>query len=136
MPWCPKCRFEYIPQVTRCPECGSELVAELPEETAARQDHEVPEPIYGMGQEFEQVVIGTVLGEMHASLVIQALQAEGIPSRTQFGGIPDFAYPGRTPNLPIGIFVNKRDEIRARMIFHTFEQTEVSREEDDEDEDT
>jgi predicted neutral ceramidase superfamily lipid hydrolase len=25
MPWCPKCKYEYQPDVTICPDCGSEL---------------------------------------------------------------------------------------------------------------
>lgn len=25
MPWCPKCRYEYEPEVTICPDCGEEL---------------------------------------------------------------------------------------------------------------
>ena len=30
--FCPICRFEYLPHVTECPDCGEPLVAELPEE--------------------------------------------------------------------------------------------------------
>ena len=32
MPWCPKCKTEYRDGVTACPDCGSRLVEELPEE--------------------------------------------------------------------------------------------------------
>ncbi len=128
MPWCLKCGFEYIPQIKRCPECGAELVAELPKEPASMA---MDAGGFGAGEEFKQVFLGTVLGEMHASLIINALKAEGIPCRTQLGGIPDFAYPGRIPNLPIGIYVNKRDQQRAVEIFQTFEQTEVSHEEEE-----
>lgn len=32
MPWCPKCRNEYVEGITTCAECGVELVDELPEE--------------------------------------------------------------------------------------------------------
>ncbi|MFH1862931.1 MAG: hypothetical protein ABH878_08990, partial [bacterium] len=31
MHFCPECRFEYLPEVSTCPDCGAELVAELPE---------------------------------------------------------------------------------------------------------
>lgn len=34
MAWCPKCRNEYVEGITTCADCGVELVAELPEETA------------------------------------------------------------------------------------------------------
>ena len=33
MPWCPKCKYEYQPQITICPDCGSELT----EQAVARQ---------------------------------------------------------------------------------------------------
>lgn len=32
MPWCPKCRNEYIEGITTCVDCGVDLVDELPEE--------------------------------------------------------------------------------------------------------
>lgn len=32
MPWCPKCRNEYVEGITVCTECGVDLVDELPEE--------------------------------------------------------------------------------------------------------
>ena len=32
MPWCPKCKNEYVEGITTCAECGVELVNELPEE--------------------------------------------------------------------------------------------------------
>lgn len=34
MPWCPKCRDEYVEGVTVCADCGVALVDELPEDTA------------------------------------------------------------------------------------------------------
>ncbi|MCH5265287.1 MAG: hypothetical protein J1F02_05260 [Lachnospiraceae bacterium] len=34
MPWCPKCRNEYVEGITTCVDCGVELVDELPEEIA------------------------------------------------------------------------------------------------------
>lgn len=33
MPWCPKCKNEYIEGITTCVDCGVDLVDELPEET-------------------------------------------------------------------------------------------------------
>ena len=33
MPWCPKCKNEYIEGITTCADCGVELVEELPAET-------------------------------------------------------------------------------------------------------
>ena len=33
MPWCPKCKNEYIEGITTCTDCGVDLVDELPKET-------------------------------------------------------------------------------------------------------
>jgi hypothetical protein len=34
MPFCPKCKYEYLEGVERCPDCGSPLVERLEEEHA------------------------------------------------------------------------------------------------------
>ena len=38
MPFCPKCRYEYRPEIKVCPDCGLKLKAKL-------QDEAEPEPI-------------------------------------------------------------------------------------------
>ena len=45
MPWCPKCRNEYVEGKTHCPDCDVELVEELnPEEQVLPpEDYEFPE---------------------------------------------------------------------------------------------
>ena len=30
MPWCPDCKIEYDPGIAECPDCGADIVAELP----------------------------------------------------------------------------------------------------------
>ena len=32
MPYCPVCKYEYRPDVDRCPDCGARLVDQLPED--------------------------------------------------------------------------------------------------------
>jgi hypothetical protein len=38
MPFCPRCRYEYVEGVKRCPDCGSRLVRELPSEPAEQKE--------------------------------------------------------------------------------------------------
>ena len=120
MPWCPVCRFEYVSQVTHCPECGRELVGALPAEPG-------PMPEYGEGEEFEQVLLCTVLGDVHRALVQNALAAAGIPSRSQRAIVSLFpAVRAGVPapaSVPQSIYVNKRDLARALEVHQAYEAT-------------
>ncbi len=118
MPWCPNCRTEYRPKITHCADCGAELVEALPSEP------EPPAPAHEYEKEHEEVLLCSILGETHAALVRNALRAEGIETRTQFGGIPELKFPGSIPNLVVGIYVNRRDEARAREIYEAYEGAE------------
>jgi len=117
MPWCPKCRFEYVPQLHACPECKVRLVAELPEEVEEA-------PAYGEGEEFEQVLLCTVLGEMNAALIGNALRGAGIQIRQQ--AMTDafatgyLGYPAATM-ARIGTYVNRRDLERAVQVYRKHE---------------
>ena len=41
MPWCPKCKNEYVEGILICPDCEIDLVDELPEDT----DENMPIPV-------------------------------------------------------------------------------------------
>jgi hypothetical protein len=117
MPFCPKCRFEYVPGAAACPDCGAALVDSLPEA-------EAPLP-----HDFTQVELCVVEGEIHAKLVQNALASQGIPSRI------DSPWPFHTPlsatglpfpfgggfNADIRIMVNRSDLDRARAVYRDFE---------------
>jgi len=119
MPFCPKCRFEYVAEVKRCPTCGAELVEARPE---ARELSEV---------ELEQVLLCTVEGKIHAELLRAELEAQGIPARLQTGWSYDpllgavGAPPpplGSTEGGLVAIFVHRADEERARVVYHDLEE--------------
>ena len=38
MPFCPKCRYEYVQGIEKCPDCDVELVWELPSEPPKPED--------------------------------------------------------------------------------------------------
>jgi hypothetical protein len=125
VPFCPDCRFEYLPQLRECPECGSPLVADLP---ARSKPGTVPD--------FTQVALCTVTGELHARLVQNVLSAEGIPSRIisawPFEG-PSVLRPpwplGGGFDTPVRIMVNQSDLAKATVIYDDFEHSAGSAEE-------
>ncbi len=68
MAYCPRCRFEYREGVTHCPDCGAELVAELPPE----EEFTLPTP------ETELVELCRMTDPNQAEVIKAALQEAGI----------------------------------------------------------
>jgi hypothetical protein len=118
MPFCPECKFEYRTGIARCPECGRELVAALPSESARPAPWE------------REVLLCTLQGEIHAKLLRDCLQLEGIPSRAQLAGVLDSPYylaampaPVSSPaDVVIRIYVWERDLGHARRVYDDFER--------------
>jgi len=118
MPFCPECKFEYRTGIVRCPDCGTELVAALPSESAPPASRE------------REVLLCTVQGEIHAKLLRDRLQLEGIPSRAQLGGVLDSPYylaampaPVSSPaDVVIRIYVWETHLGRARQVYDDFER--------------
>ena len=112
MPFCPSCEFEYRRGVRTCPDCGVELVERLPPRGSAT-------PRAGATS---QVVLGTVLGEIHAKLVGDALAARGIRFRIQrCGPVPWLGLPSVGGEQPIRIHVDGSDLALARIVLGEFE---------------
>jgi len=121
MPFCPTCGFEYRAGITRCQDCGAELVDRLPSASP-------PQP---PGQpEERQALLCTVIGEFHAKLVQEALRAQGIVSRAQQGGMLENPFYLTMMPPPIGdqwqtafrIYVFSRDLPRARQVYDHFDR--------------
>lgn len=70
MPFCPKCRYEYLPEVKTCPDCGSELVDELPDLTE-------------MYKNVKWVALQPLSGMVYAKMVAEVLDQRGIPNYIQ-----------------------------------------------------
>lgn len=68
MPFCPECRYEYIEGMTKCADCGTELVAKLPEE------------VHPQGK---WVPLHTFSGPVFAEMVKDALEQNDIPCLMQ-----------------------------------------------------
>jgi hypothetical protein len=122
MPFCPQCRFEYTAGVSRCPDCGSELVDSLPaEEPAAQSD-------------FAEVELCVVADELQATLLQNALAGQGIPSRLRGASPhPAFDVPGLRPTFGLeastAILVRRSDLARARVVYEDLERRGAAEEE-------
>jgi hypothetical protein len=123
MPWCPKCKFEYVPQITHCPDCGAALVAALPEEPA-------PEAEYGEGAEFEQVVLCTLPDQIAATLLQNALHEAGVPTRVgaqERVGLFELAVNTWSEQARgVSIYVNRRDLAKATEVYRAYEGGDAS----------
>jgi hypothetical protein len=89
--------------VSICPDCGLELVAELPR----------PRPT-SPAQPVEEKQLCTVQGEIHAKLLCDALGSQGIATRVASGWPFDGLYEALRPPPPIGSAANAVFRIHVR----------------------
>ena len=69
--FCPKCRFEYKPEIFTCPDCDERLVLTLPEETAGKTDS--PENYE------DWVQLARLTSTMSAEMLSDLLRSKNIP---------------------------------------------------------
>ncbi len=70
MGFCPDCRYEYLPEVDSCQDCGAKLVPELPE-------------IHVDFKNIEWVAMNPLSGVVYAKMVSEVLDQRGIPNYIQ-----------------------------------------------------
>jgi hypothetical protein len=83
MPFCPKCRYEYLPTVSKCPDCEVRLVAELPlEPEEPDEPPEIHEPEESVEMEsFDNwIPLARFTSTQYADLVLEALESKDIPA--------------------------------------------------------
>ncbi len=72
MPFCPKCRYEYNPNITTCPDCDEPLVDLLPPEDVTNME--------GWSTEADWVAVVILTSSQYAQMVEEGLKQEGIPA--------------------------------------------------------
>jgi hypothetical protein len=139
MPFCPTCRFEYREGITHCPECGVDLVAELPpaEEAAPPPDPDTElVELIRMGDPSQAEVIQAALREAG----IQTMLKTHGPITGRLASVVD----GATHDQGI-IYVTRNRLEEARQILEAvqtgpvewpegMEPTEAGEEDEDDDE--
>ncbi len=108
--FCPQCRTEYRPGIARCPECGVDLVEQLP------QGHDEAEWV-----EFVPVLEST--DETRLEVARSLLDAEGIPCLVQ-------AEEGQAviPAGPVRLCVRPEDEEAALALLEHLEPLDTPEE--------
>ncbi|HEX2239725.1 MAG TPA: DUF2007 domain-containing protein [Actinomycetota bacterium] len=102
--FCPSCTDEYRDGVTRCPECGADLVAELPEER------------WALGPEL--VEVHRTAGHMNGEMIRSLLRGSDIESMlTGEGEAWGQVYKLTAgPMADVRVWVNADDAERARAV--------------------
>lgn len=92
MPYCPKCRYEYRPEISQCPDCNERLVATLPMEPENKP------VIYENWTEIARFT-STQYGEM----LVEALRSKDIPAllRDATGHFGQIGAMGMTSYAPV-----------------------------------
>jgi siroheme synthase (precorrin-2 oxidase/ferrochelatase) len=83
MPFCPKCRYEYKPEIWECPDCGVHLVAKLeeeePEEEIITEESTESKDEESL-KDTDFVPLATYKTRFSSEILQEALEREGIHS--------------------------------------------------------
>ena len=83
MPFCPKCRYEYLPTVSECPDCEVKLVAVLPlepEEPDEPAEMIEPEESVEMESFDNWIPLARFASNVTAEMILEALHSKDIPA--------------------------------------------------------
>ncbi len=116
MPICPNCKYEYISGIKKCPDCGAELVDELP-----------PEIILN---ESDWVVVYTTSFDYEAEMLKDNLESAGISATILSQKDSSFPAPGDLSIIKL--LVKKVDAENAIAFLNEFKKNLESDSQDDE----
>ena len=112
--FCPDCLYEYEKGVIKCPDCGTNLVDELP----AEEEKGLPE--------LETAVLADVDNDMEAEALRAMLDSEGIYSFLRTNTLPHtgIVLAGVFGKQNYGtIIINKEDMDKAKKVLKDFRET-------------
>lgn len=69
MPFCPKCKYEYRPEISECPDCDVRLVTSLPLEPEAAEE-----------KQYDWIPLARITSPQYGSMILEILRNKGIPA--------------------------------------------------------
>jgi hypothetical protein len=76
MPFCPKCRYEYRPEISFCPDCNERLVTTLSD----HKENEIEGNSYEGGISEEWIPLAKLSSHMTAEMLVDLLHSKQIPA--------------------------------------------------------
>ncbi len=93
MPFCPKCRYEYRPDISVCPDCNEKLVSHLPERLESHEKYDTVD--------FKNwIPLARFDSQITAEMIIDVLRSKGLPAVILSGA----GYFGLTGQMGLGSF--------------------------------
>ncbi len=116
MPICPNCKYEYVNGIKKCPDCGAELVDELPEEIILN--------------EADWIVVYTTSLDYEAEMLKGNLESAGISAMILSQKDSSFPAPGDLSIIKL--LVKKEDAESAVTFLDEFKKNLEAENEEDE----
>lgn len=118
MPWCNKCREEYIKDIKECPECGAVLSATKDNNTTLNKDS-----ITNADKHLELKLLFTIENNIEFALITDALRQENIPFSTVAEKLWDHMQViYAKSNIGQSVFVSEDDYDKAKAVLDYFKE--------------